>query len=250
VKRRQTCLMFRISLYTEVSSNTNRWAHTHTKHLRPPQGYMAPELLVGSSEDELYPHPQGEGEGAAAMADAASRAGWGPAPPSSPKGPPVHPACALDIWSLGVVTYRMLTGRKPFPEMLPGKSKMLCLAPVKEEGLSCGTQAKVGMLYQDVCLAQLHFTHVHGARNWLQLCHHLLRPGLSQHAGALRALPPDQLLALFRLRRCDHLSLTPLAWDFLSRCLDPDPAARPSAAALLGHPWLQPRQQELREAQR
>ena len=56
--------------------------------------------------------------------------------------------------------------------------------------------------------------------------------------------PNDAVLRLLR-RGCvpaPPAAVSPAAADFLARCLAPDPAARPTAAQLLAHPWLRPRE--------
>ena len=56
--------------------------------------------------------------------------------------------------------------------------------------------------------------------------------------------PADAVLRLLCHRCAPAVPATasPGAADFLARCLVPDPAARPTAAALLTHPWLRPRE--------
>jgi serine/threonine protein kinase len=116
-----------------------------------------------------------------------------------------------DIWSVGCTAIELLTGSPPYAELQVGPARTaLCV-----RALAAGWQTVAG----------------------------------AEEGGARQTVP-----ALFRIVQDRHPPLPALAaedkelHEFLLRCFAKDPGARPDAAALAQHGWLQSMQRQIATA--
>ena len=148
----------------------------------------------------------------------ASSAGAKPPPP--PIGPP------SDVWAAALVLAEMLGGRPLFPGASEGDQLARLAAGLgPPSGAGWGPQARAAAAAAGLPLAALGEEEVAAAAAAAAA-----RVGGSAEAGRARAV---QWLAGALPRGTPRPAL-----DFLAACLAWDPAARPSAAAALAHPFL------------
>jgi len=143
----------------------------------------------------------------------------------------------VDIWSLGITAVEMLKAEMPFQDYSNHMAVLFHIGRIsakpntpKPPALPQGARSLPHSLSRSLLLAPALPYKVDTSRpslrtNWTRL---FLAPSFSLPLSRARSVSPRSPLS----------GISQLARDFLSRCLEPDPATRPSAEDLLSHDFV------------